>query len=165
MFTQLIALILRGVCESNHATHSKLLRCCVSIPSLQQAGRKKRRNHMYRTKSHRCGPLRVSLQPSCFLFLSQTPLEDHRCLGQRPELNLLTPRSCSLQGRHQAAEAHCASFLPHLPQLLSPPARPATGLLQSSNSSDARFLGLESAPPSEEASPPPSRCSSSRNCC
>ena len=36
--------------------------------------------------SHTESPTKSQSKPPCFLFLSQTPLEDHHCLGHRPEL-------------------------------------------------------------------------------
>ena len=87
---------------------------------------------------HTESPTKSQSKSPCFLFLSQTPLEDHRCLGHRPELEpahstlLLKPCVRFLPGN--AAPGGWGSLLPtfppHLPQLLSPAARPTTGLSQ-----------------------------------
>ena len=75
-------------------------------------------------------PSKSQSQSSCCLFLSRTPLEDHRCLGHRPELEPAHSTLLLLTGYTASGgwSSLLPSFLPHLPWLLSPPAIPTTGL-------------------------------------
>lgn len=132
MFTPTLRSSLRGVCESNHATHSKLLRCCVLIPSSSETEEeKKEKPHGHRTKSQmRPSKVSLNLPASCFSHKHvKTTAASVSVLELEP-----ASRSCSLQGFPPApggAGSLLPSFLPHLPQLLSP-ARPTAATLQSS---------------------------------
>ena len=117
------------MCESNHAVHSKFLPCCVSIPSQRNWEEKREKPHV-KDQVTQMQPSKSQSQPSRFLFLSRTPLEDHRCLGHRSELEPAHSTLLLLTGYTTPGGwgSLLPSFLPHLPRLLSPPAIPTTGL-------------------------------------
>ena len=67
--------------------------------------------------SHTESPTKSQSKPPCFLFLTQTPLEDHHCLGHRPELEpahstlLRKPRKrCTRRLRLAAADPPTSPF-------------------------------------------------------